>query len=161
MSQMNKNEKTPPKKRMTKAESEAKQRLAFILYVENGFEQKTIADITGISETSISKWKTTGRWAEERIQYRVGPEKEMRRLTRMLSDYLDKMEEEGKTFDTGVGDTIKKITASIKDLKGEELMFYEIAWVCRKITDYAQETYGQARAAEEVDFLHEFLMSIR
>src|SRR5581483_10047881 len=48
------------KAKPNRQEIDRKKRLAYTLFVENGFEQKIIAEITGISEKSITAWKKDG-----------------------------------------------------------------------------------------------------
>lgn len=159
MAQMNKRDKDP-KKRLTKEQTEAKKRLAFILYTENGLEQKVISEITGISEVSISRWKQDGNWEDEREQARIGPEKEMRRMRKLLNQHLDEIEQRDEPFpDSKEADAINKITVSIKNLMGDKLMMYHKTEVGRQFIDYIQQTYGQARAVEILDAWHEWVMA--
>lgn len=160
MAQMNKSGKSPEKKRLTKEQAEAKKRLAFTLYTENGWTQKAISELTGISEVSISAWKKDGNWDEDREQLRIGPEMEMRRLRKMLNKHLDELEEKGAFPDSKQGDAIKKVSSSINDLMLKNII---TAWhkteVGKQFISYIQETYGQARAVEELDVWHEWIMA--
>lgn len=159
MAQMNKSDKDQ-KKRLTKEQTEAKKRLAFILYTENGLEQKVIAEITGISEVSISRWKQDGNWEDEREQARIGPEKEMRRMRKLLNQYLDEIEQRDEPFpDSKEADAINKITVSIKNLMGDKLLVAHKTEVGKQFVEYIQSNYGQAKAVEIVELWHEWIMA--
>lgn len=153
--------KEMPKVRSSKEELERKKRLAFTLYVDNGFAQKVIADITGISENSISKWKNDGDWDKEREAAKMGPEQQIRRITRMYDVMLTMIEqrEAPKNVPTPPeADTLNKLADSAKKLQ-TEVQYGHKTEVGKQFTTYIQQVYGQSRAVEMVELWHEWLMA--
>ena len=153
-------------KKATKEELERKRRLAFTLYVDNGFEQKLIADITGISEKTISAWKKKSveegnDWDEERRAALLGPEKQMRRIMKMYDNTLTQIEERPapKNVPTAAeGDTLNKLSLSAKNLQADLNLFVK-AQVGKQYIGYVQQVHGQAKAIEAVELWHEFQMA--
>ena len=142
-------------------EMERKRRLAFTLFVDNGFEQKVIAEITGISEVSISRWKREGEWEMERQAALLGPEKQMRRIMRMYDVMLSQIE--GRNPPDNVpnskeADTLNKLSASVNNLKAD-LTFFVKSEVGKAFVAYIQQTHGQAKAIETVELWHEYIMA--
>lgn len=144
-----------------KEELERKKRLAFTLFVENGFEQKVIAEITGISANSITTWKRDGNWEEERRMTLLGPDKQMRRIMRMYDVFLTMIEERKAPHnvpDSKEADILNKMADSVKKLQADLTLFMK-SEVGKQFIAYVQQTHGQARAIECVDLWHEYLMA--
>jgi hypothetical protein len=149
----------------TKEELERKRRLAYTLYVDNGFDQKVIADITKISEQSISRWKKSdaanGRsWDDDRMEVREGFDKERKRIKRQINnifDQIEKRKEPDNVPTASEGDTINKLSVSAKNLQ-TELSYAQKAETGKQFITYVQTVHGQAKAVEAVDLWHEFLM---
>lgn len=147
--------------KVSKEELERKKRLAYTLYVDNGFEQKVIAEITGISERSISTWKQAGGWDEDRAEERMGFDKQRKRIKRHINTILDAVE--ARTAPQNVptaseGDTINKLADAAKKLQ-TELSFAHKSETGKQFVAYIQQVHGQAKAVEIVDLWHEFLMA--
>jgi len=154
------------KKANTKEELARKKRLAYTLYVENGFDQKVIASVTNISEKSISLWKKKDKesgidWDEDQIELKQGFDKERKRLKKNINALLDKIEGR-KTPDnvatSSEGDTLNKLADAAKKLQ-TELSFAHKSETGKQYIQYVQSTYGQTKAVEAVDLWHEFLMA--
>lgn len=145
----------------TREEIERKKRLAFTLFVDNGFEQRVISQITGISETSISKWKTAGNWDEERRIALMGPDKQIRRILMMYDTMLTDIEKRKSPHNcpnSKEADVMNKMADTVRKLTSETTFFIK-AEVGKLFITYLQEAHGQARAVEVVELWHEFLMS--
>lgn len=146
----------------TREEIERKRRLAFTLFVDNGFEQKVISEITGISEVSISKWKKEMKWEEERRVAIMGPDKQMRRIMRIYDAMLTTIESRptpNNVPNSKEADILNKMADTVKKLTSD-LTFFVKAEVGKQFITYVQESHGQAKAIECVGLWHEFLMSI-
>lgn len=149
----------------TKEELSRKKRLAYTLYVDNGFEQKVIASVTGISEKSISLWKKKDKeegidWDADKAELKQGFDKERRRIKRHINNILDrieKREEPDNVANSKEGDTINKLSDAAKKLITELTLSHK-AEAGKQFVSYVQTVYGQARAVEVVDLWHEFLM---
>ncbi|AYD48208.1 terminase gpP N-terminus-related DNA-binding protein [Arachidicoccus soli] len=147
-------------KALTKDERERKKTLAYTLYVENGYEQKTIAEITGISERSISKWKNEQDWETDREEARMGFEKQRRRLRKTIDNFLSIIEKRESPYnvpDSKESDSINKLADAAKKLQ-TDLSFANKSEAGKQFINYIQNIYGQAKSIEMVDLWHEFLM---
>lgn len=147
----------------SREELERKKRLAFTLYVDNGFEQKVIADITGISEKTISGWKKKSAadgndWDEERRAAKIGPEKQMRRVMKMYDALLTTIEQRDGIPNSKESDILNKLADSVKKLQTDLTLFVK-SEVGKQFINYIQQTHGQAKAVEAVDLWHEYLMA--
>lgn len=145
----------------TKEEIARKKRLAYTLYVDNNFEQKVIAEITGISEKSISKWKTEDEWDNDREEARMGFEQQRRRIRRQLDNLLTEIEKRKSPNNfpnAKEGDLINKLADAVKKLQ-TELSFAHKAEAGKQFIGYIQTTHGQARAIDVVELWHEYLMA--
>ena len=149
----------------TQVELERKKQLAYTLFVENGFEQKVISSITGISEKSVSLWKKKDKeknidWDGDRIELKQGFDKERRRLKKHLNTILNAIEIREAPFNVPTsqeGDTINKLADAAKKLQ-TELSFAHKSETGKQFIAYIQQLHGQAKAIEIVDLWHEFLM---
>lgn len=142
-----------------KEQMERSKRLAFTLYVDNGFEQKVIAEITGISERSIGEWKKQGNWDEEKRTANLGPEKQMRRIMKIYDSMLTAIESRTPPIpDSKETDILNKLADSVKKLQADLTMFVK-SEVGKQFISYIQQTHGQAQAIEAVELWHEYLMA--
>lgn len=149
------------KKKASKEEVERKKRLAYTLFVENGFEQKVIAEITGISERSISTWKATGNWDDDKAEARMGFEQQRRRIRKQIDNILTSIEIRQPPHNVPnakEGDLINKLADAAKKLQ-TELSFAHKSETGKQFINYTQATHGQAKAVEMVEMWHEFLMA--
>jgi len=145
----------------TKEELERKKRLAYTLFVDNGFEQKVIADITGISERSISKWKTELDWEADKEEARMGFEAQRKRIRRHIDTLLTQIETRNPPNNVPTaaeGDTLNKLADAVKKLQ-TELSFAHKAEAGKQFIRYVQQVHGQNKAIEVVELWHEYLMS--
>jgi len=157
---MNAPKKTKPVK-ATKEELDRKKRLAYTLFVDNGFEQKVIAEITGISERSISEWKKVGAWEDDRTEERMGFDKQRKRIKKHIDAVLDQIEERPAPHNVPNSkemDGINKMADAAKKLQ-TELSFAHKSETGKQFISFIQTVHGQAKAIEAVDLWHEFLMS--
>ena len=107
-----------------KAEIERKKKLAYTLFVDNGFEQKVIASITGISEKGISQWKKKDKeigidWEADRIELKQGFDKERRRLKKHINTILDEVEKRVSPLNvpnSSEADSLNKLASAAEKL---------------------------------------------
>ena len=149
------------KKPTSKQELERKKRLAYTLYVDNGFEQKVISEITGISEKSISKWKNENNWESDKEEARMGFEQQRKRIRRQIDNLLTKIEKRKDPDDVPTAsesDTLNKLADAVKKLQ-TELSFAHKSETGKQFIQYIQHAHGQAKAVEVVELWHEYLMA--
>jgi hypothetical protein len=145
----------------TKEEIARKKRLAYTLFVENHFEQKVISEITGISEKSISKWKSESRWEEDREEARQGFEPQRKRIRKHIDTLLNVIEQRAAPYNVPTspeGDTLNKLADAVKKLQ-TELSFAHKAEAGKQFISYIQQVHGQNKAIEVVELWHEYLMA--
>mgnify|MGYP003886798905 CR=1 FL=1 len=146
---------------MSKSDRETKKRLAYTMYVENGFEQKVIAEITGISENTISKWKRDSNWDQDRQELKAGLDNVRKRIIRMYNAWLEQIEQRtppANVPNSKESDALNKLADAAKKLQTELSLGHKTE-TGKQFISYIQKTYGQSRAVEIVDLWHEFLMA--
>ena len=152
---------TVTKVKNTKEELQQKKRLAYTLFIENGYEQKVIAEITGISEKSISAWKNDGNWEADKEEARQGFEPQRRRIRKHIDTLLTIIEDREfphNVPDSKEGDTLNKLADAVKKLQ-TELSFAHKAEAGKQFISYVQQVHGQAKAIDVVTLWHEYLMA--
>jgi transposase len=145
----------------SKEELERKKRLAYTLFVDNGLEQKVIAEITGISEKSISKWKHEYDWVADKEEARMGFEQQRKRIRRQIDKVLTAIEgrpEPDNVPNSKEADLLNKLADAVKKLQ-TELSFAHKAEAGKQFVQYVQQVHGQAKAIEVVTLWHEYLMA--
>lgn len=148
-------------KKNRKEEIERKKKLAYTLYVHNGFDQKVIAEITNISERSIYNWKETGKWDEDREEERMGFEPQRKRLRKMFDNLLQQIEDRAAPLNVpnnAESDRLNKLADAVKKLQ-TELSYQHKTEAGKLFVTYIQQTHGQAKAVEVVELWHEWLMA--
>ncbi|MFN4249277.1 MAG: terminase gpP N-terminus-related DNA-binding protein [Flavipsychrobacter sp.] len=149
-----------PKQRLSAAQLEKSKALAFTLFVESGWEQKQIAEATGISENTISAWKRDGNWQEAREDFALGPEKELRRIRALINSKLTEIESRENPFpEPGEADALHKMGDLVKKLRLENLTISHKAAAGKEFVNHVQEVYGQAAAKVAVEQWHGYIMA--
>lgn len=146
---------------MTKAEIEAKKTLAYTLYTENRFEQKLIAETLGISEKTISKWKTEGNWEDDRKEARDAISKRRKRLLALFDKALDTVEQRQPPDNVATpkeADSINKISASLEKLETTLSLAHKTE-AGKLFINYVQQVHGHTKAVEALDLWNQFIMS--
>jgi hypothetical protein len=151
------------KKSLSKEEIDRKKKLAYVLYTVNGFDQKVIADITGISERSIYNWKTAdgADWDADREEARMGFEPQRKRVRQIydrLLDIIDARPHPDNVSSASETDRLNKLADTVKKLQ-TELSFQHKSEAGKQFIQHIQQTHGQAKAIEVVELWHEYLMA--
>lgn len=129
--------------------------------MENGFNQKVIAEKIGVRENTVSGWKKAGNWDGDKEEARTGISKRRKRLLATLDNMLNIIEDRvfpNNVPDSKESDTINKITAAIQKLE-TELSLAHKAETGKQFTVYVQNNYGKDEAVRVVDLWNEFLMA--
>lgn len=111
------------------------------LYCENQLSQKAIADKVDVSEKTLSKWVNDGNWDTLRKNLLVSRQEQLSRLLEQLDELTAKIREKptgSRYASTAEADTIKKLTASIKDLM-EETNLSDVFEVGKKFIQFMQQ----------------------
>jgi len=105
-----------------------KQDAAKILYLE-GYEQKDIAKMMRVSQNTISRWSTSGKWKEKKVSTEMKSDNSVQRiiglidyqtraLKRKTDQFLEENPESTKLIERGDIDALQKLFTTIrKDAK--------------------------------------------
>lgn len=88
------------------------------LFITNQYTQKEIAELVGVSEKTVSKWKEQDGWESFKMSLLTTRENELRRLYKMLQKKNDEIELK-LIVTPGDMDGVLKLTAAIKNLELE------------------------------------------
>lgn len=109
------------KKRLTKEELEERKAHAKTLFLHEGItNQKDLAKRVGVSENTISKWLTDGKWSNLKKNFILTREERMSDLLDELTEIQNHIKEqpEGRRFaDSKLGDVRRKLIKDIKELE--------------------------------------------
>ena len=101
---------------MTKKESEQKRSMARTLYM-SGMAMETIAENTGVSRATISRWCADGGWANARAAQNITRPELVNKLLRAINDLIDNVNASGNPESiAGLGDKLAKLSAVIEKL---------------------------------------------
>jgi uncharacterized protein YjcR len=101
---------------MTKKETENKQELARVLYL-NGEKQKTIAERVGVTPVTINRWVNEKGWAEIRAAKNITRPELVNKLLLTINKLIDQVSD---SDDSGamasLGDKLSKLASVIEKL---------------------------------------------
>ncbi len=106
------------------AKQHDKKQKAKSLFLTGQYSQKEIAEITGISEKTISKWVNDPKenWEEMKVSLLTTRSNELRRLYKMLSilnEDIDIRSDKKIPINSKEADALLKLTTAIKNLETE------------------------------------------
>ena len=101
---------------MTKKEIEEKKEFAKLLYMQ-GEQQKSIAEKTGVSAQTVTKWVNNGGWIEQRAAKNITRTELVNKLLRTIDKMIESVNEsDDPTAASGLGDKLAKFAATIEKL---------------------------------------------
>jgi transcriptional regulator with XRE-family HTH domain len=117
-----------------------KKEWAKLLYTKENLSQKDVAEKTGVSKVTMSKWvnENNGEWDKLRKSLLVTREEQLRRLYMQLdelSTYIMAKEQGQRFANSKEADTINKLTVSIRTLE-TEASIADIVEVCKRVLNY-------------------------
>jgi transposase-like protein len=137
------------------------------LYLTGQYSQKEIAEITGISEKTISAWANAAddkgmKWEDMKTSLLTTRTNELRRLYKMLqvlNNDIDNRAELNIPINSKEADALLKITTAIKNLEIET----SIAEKVDVATDFISfvSTEDQKLAEQISDWFEQYLNSIK
>lgn len=102
--------------RRSRAESERLKSLAHTLYM-SGLEQKEIAEKTGVSAVSVSRWSKTEGWREQRAAKSVTRPELVNKLLLTIDTLITQVNTSNNPeLIAGLGDKLAKLSAVIEKL---------------------------------------------
>ena len=101
---------------MNKAESERKKNLARSLYL-SGMELQDIAEQTGVSRQTLSKWATANGWKEARAAKNITRPELVNKLLLAIDNLIEQVNRSGDPEAIGtLADKLSKLSATIEKL---------------------------------------------
>lgn len=102
--------------KLTKHQLEEKKEYARLLYMQ-GESQKMIAEKTGISPQTITKWVSDGGWSEQRAAQNITRPELVNKLLRTIDKMIESVNSsEDPDAAAGLGDKLAKFSATIERL---------------------------------------------
>ena len=102
--------------KLTKHQLEEKKEYARLLYMQ-GESQKMIAEKTGISPQTITRWVNDGGWSEQRAAQNITRPELVNKLLRTIDKMIESVNSsEDPDAAAGLGDKLAKFSASIERL---------------------------------------------
>lgn len=108
---------------MTKLTLNQKKEFAKTLFVQHELSQKEIALKVGVSEKTVSKWKTDDKWESVKTSLIMSRENELNFIyaqIRELNTHISKKKEGERFANSKEADALKKLTSAAKDLETEK-----------------------------------------
>lgn len=136
------NKFAPKSNRMNKAELENKKSLAKTLYL-SGMEQQEIAQKTGISKVTISKWCNTEGWKESRAARNITRPELVNKLLLTIDNLIEQV---NSSKDPGLiaslGDKLAKLSSVIEklDKKANVVDAIEVFMAFNKWLEFRSQT---------------------
>ena len=140
-----------------------KKEWARMLYLDGTtlYTQAEISEKVGVSRITLGRWIKDEKWAELRVSVTMTKEQSIKRLYRQIDEVLGMIEKrpQGERFPSSQeSDTIKKITASIKDLESE-VGISEVINVSVKVCDFVRK-YDIDKAKEISNIFDQYIKSL-
>lgn len=140
-----------------------KKEWARMLYLDGTilYTQAEISEKVGISRITLGRWIKDEKWAELRVSVTMTREQSIKRLYRQIDEVLGVIERRpcGERYPSSQeSDTIKKITASIKDLESE-VGISEVINVSVKVCDFVRK-YDIEKAKEISNIFDQYIKSL-
>ena len=102
--------------KLTKHQLEEKKEYARLLYMQ-GESQKMIAEKTGISPQTITRWVSDGGWSEQRAAQNITRPELVNKLLRTIDKMIESVNSsEDPDAAAGLGDKLAKFSATIERL---------------------------------------------
>lgn len=110
-----------------------KKEIAKLLYINNDFTQKNIAEKIKVTENTIGKWIKDEKWDEQKKALSVSKTTLLKKMYSYLETILDK--EEGSI----VADRVVKITRAIERLQDKKASFENYIEVFQNFTNHVSK----------------------
>lgn len=118
---------------------EQKKEFAKLLYVRERLTQKEVAERTGVSEPTMSKWVREGSWERLRRSLLVTKQEQIARLYDQLEALNDEIgKRDLKVPNNKEADVISKLTAAVRSLE-TEVSIGEVVEVGMEFCDYVRQ----------------------
>jgi len=154
-------------RKKTDAELQAIKAAARLLFME-GYKNNEIASIFDVSEVVVSKWRTSGKWDEERADKRDLEQDNIKSVQKLLKYNLEVLLAKSAQFndlplherplvEKKDLDSINRMMASVKD---SSITFSLASRVCRQLLAQIFET-NVALAKQVQPYFHDFINAMK
>lgn len=127
---------------------------AKLLYTMQGVTVgKELAERTGVSAQTISKWINSDNWEHLRISLVITKESELRRYYAQIRELNDAIEgrEEGKRYPTSnEADTISKLTKAVKELETETSVAEAVEVIKNFVMHVREQDFEKAKTVMDL-----------
>jgi uncharacterized protein YjcR len=123
-----------------------------MLYVRNN-DLGTIAEATGVSVTTLSKWKAEGSWENQRKEYNRHPLAMAEKIDRIMGEIVDKIVAAGGQITAEQADQLSKLAAVKKTLASAEDLPSMIIYVTGELSKFIRQTVKDEELAEKFSLL--------
>ncbi len=136
--------------------NQKKQEWAQYLYVENKKTQKEIAETTGVSQKTITKWKETFQWDKLRKSLLTTRKEQLMLLYNQLDATTTMIRDVQKNIPTSKdADSILKLTAAIRNLE-TDLSIADVFEVGKEFITFVQSV-DYEKSKEIVEYYDSFI----
>ena len=132
-----------------------------MLYVRNK-DLGTIAQATGVSVTTLSKWKQEGNWDQQRKQYNRHPLAMAEKINGIMEGLVDQIVAAGGKMSADQADQIAKLSSVKKTLSSAEDLPSMVIKVTDEFSQFIRRTVKDDEFAGKVSLLlAEFYQQIK
>ena len=132
-----------------------------MLYVRNN-DLSTIAQTTGVSMTTLSKWKQEGDWEGQRKQFNRRPMAMGERINEILEQVVNEIVSSGGQITSEQADKISKLAAVKKTLSSAEDLPSMVITVTTLLSTFVRQTIkDEALAGEFSQLLASFYQKVK
>ncbi len=136
-----------------------KKEFAKLLYVRERLTQKEVAERTGVSEATMSKWVRENGWEKLRRSLLVTKQEQIGRLYDQLEALNAEVEKrEIKVPDNKEADVLSKLTAALRNLE-TEVNIGEVVEVGMQFCDYVRQQQSD-KAGDVVQLFDGFIKTL-
>lgn len=138
---------------------EDKKYIAKTLYTREQLDAKIVAKRVGISEKTMSKWVSDGKWKDLRNRLLISKDEQLNRLYKQLDKLITSIDESADgVADTKQADVIVKYGAAIRSLE-TDLAIADMVAAGIKFISFIQRTGTIPQAQEFTELWNSFIQS--
>lgn len=132
-----------------------------MLYMRNN-DLSTIAQTTGVSMTTLSKWKQEGDWEGERKVFNRHPLAMAEKINGIMEEVVNKIVASGGQITAEQADQLSKLSSVKKTLSSAEDLPSMVITVTTLLSTFVRQTIkDEALAAEFSQLLTSFYQKVR
>jgi len=115
------------------------------LYCYKGHSIPAISDLTGVSESTLRRWRSEEDWEDQRMARSVSGRMVAEQLRKQVFMIIADANEEGRMLDNGEVDRIRKMRKDINELDDAELFVGHALDTIDELGDWLADHYPDLR----------------